>query len=253
MKRLLLALAFLLLLVFSAVGCQQELVEDTGPDPIELPELSPGVYMKAARMPSGTGVRYTISIPSGYDAATSVPLVVVLHYGGDVTAFYGRDMVDYFAAPALGELGAIIIAPDALEGGDWTTSRNEEAVVWLTKSALGSYAVDPDRVLITGYSMGGEGAWHIGGRNQDLFTAAIPVSGDPPRQSVSWSIPVYVIHSRHDEILPLEKTKAAVEKLRSEGASIELYIVDGLTHYDTAAFVKPLRRTVPWLQAHWSK
>jgi predicted peptidase len=170
-----------------------------------------------------------------------------------VTKYYGGDMLRELVQPALESLGAIIIAPDALEGRDWTSSLNEKTVVWLTQSALGSYAVDPNQVLITGYSMGGDGAWHIGGRHQDLYTAALPISGEPPRRAVSWSIPVYVIHSREDEVVPLEKTTEAVKELEGEGANIELYIVIGVNHFDTEEFAKPLSRALPWLKAQWGK
>ncbi len=40
-----------------------------------------------------------------------------------------------------------------------------------------AYAVDGDRVYLTGLSMGGEGTWHIGLRHPDLFAAIVPVCG----------------------------------------------------------------------------
>ena len=48
---------------------------------------------------------------------------------------------DFRFEPALRELGAIVAAPDALGGGDWTTSQNEDAVLWLTRAIMNSYAV----------------------------------------------------------------------------------------------------------------
>jgi predicted peptidase len=182
-----------------------------------------------------------------------VPLVVALHYSGEVTPHYGSGLIDGLVEPGLGELGAILVAPDALGGGDWTTSKNEHAVEWLTRSIVLSYAVDPKKVAVTGYSMGGDGTWFIGGRHQDLFTAAIPVEGEPPEKDVEWQIPVYVIHSTDDEIIPFGPVEEHIKRLKDQGVSVELNVVKGLTHYDTAAFAEPLQKAVPWLQAVWSE
>jgi predicted peptidase len=160
-------------------------------------------------------------------------------------------MLNQLVKPAFEELGAVIIAPDVLGGGDWNTRQNEQAVVWLTKSAMKSYPIDPKKVLITGFSMGAIGTWYIGGRHQDLFTAAIPVEGKPADEDLNWTIPVYVIHSTKDEVLPLAPTKRYVEKLKVNGANVELKIIDDLTHFETSRYVKPLKEAQSWLGRSW--
>src|SRR5262249_58742161 len=64
------------------------------PEPAELPRRAPGVHEGTASLPGGGTLRYTLSVPEGYDSKRPVPLVVALHYGGDVTPFYGRGMID---------------------------------------------------------------------------------------------------------------------------------------------------------------
>jgi len=162
-------------------------------------------------------------------------------------------MLDSLIKPGLGKLGAILVAPDALGRGDWTTRTNEQAVEWLTRSIVRSYAVDPSKVAVTGYSMGGEGAWYIGGRHQDLFTAAVPVEGDPAGKGLKWTIPVYVIHSRDDEVVRLGPVEKHVEQLKGQGTLVKLRIVDGRTHYDVEKFSRPLQEAVPWLEGMWGE
>ena len=218
-------------------------------EPSRLPTLKPGVNEQTATLPGGGTLRYTNSVPRGYDGKARVPLVVALHYGGDVTPFYGRGMIDGLVGPALKGLGAVIVAPDSL-GGDWTTEENERAVVWLTRSVLKSYAIDPKRVLLTGYSMGGQGTWYLGSRHQDLFTAAIPAAGGP-QGGTDWKVPVYVIHGKADEVLPLAATERHVEQLKAAGAKVELHVVPALTHYQTGRYAAPLREALPWLRKVW--
>jgi hypothetical protein len=118
------------------------LSDDAKPRPTaKLPDPKPGVHQQTVKFDNVT-VRYTISIPKDGAKKDPVPLVVALHYGGEVTPFYGRGMIDSLVGPAFAELGAIIIAPDSL-GGDWTQQKNEEAVLSLIDSALASYNVDP--------------------------------------------------------------------------------------------------------------
>ena len=253
MKRLLGAFGITLLAV-SVIACQLSggaSSDAPTAEPAQLTERPPGVHYETIAMPSGDTLRYSISVPPGYNRSQPVPLVVALHYGGEVKPFYGGGMLDILIQPGLGKLGAIFVAPDALGGPDWTSRKNEQAVEWLTRSILQSYAVDPRKVAITGYSMGGEGAWHIGGRHQDLFTAAVPVEGDPAGKRLAWKIPVLVIHSRDDEVIPIRPVEEHVQDLGNQGTMITLRTVDGLTHYETARFAGPLQQAVPWLQGMW--
>jgi predicted peptidase len=217
----------------------------------KLPDLKPGVHQQTVKFDSVT-VRCTISIPKDGAKKDPVPLVVALHYGGEVTPYYGRGMIDSLVGPAFAELGAIIIAPDSL-GGDWTEEKNEAAVLSLIDSALASYNVDAKKVLLTGFSMGGIGTWHIAGRHQDRFCAAIPIAGRPPKEEIKWEIPVYVIHSRADTVLPLEPTQQYVDAAKAKGAKIELVVLDGITHYQTGRFAKALKDAVPWIKKVWKK
>jgi len=110
-------------------------------------------------------------------------------------------------------------------------------------------------VLLTGYSLGGIGTWYVAGRNQDRFTGALPLSAEVPEESleVEWKIPLYVIHSRKDEIFPASRTEDAVRRLRERGADIEMAMIDGITHFDTGGFVQPLREALPWLRSVWNQ
>ncbi len=257
MKRPLPALGFLLFCFVLLAGCQKE--EPTATEVnLAVPELatlsvrSPGVYEETALMLPGKPLRYTILVPHGYDGTTPRPLVVALHYSGEVKPFFGRGMIDSLIKPAFESLGAIAVAPDALDGGNWTTTANEKAVLWLTRCVMKSYAVDPKKVLLTGFSMGGQGTWFLAGRHQELFKAAIPISGEPTGVPVSWSIPLYVIHSSNDEVMPLAATEKYVTDLKGRGGSVELKVVNGVGHYQTGKFARPLRETVPWLKRVWA-
>jgi predicted peptidase len=181
-----------------------------------------------------------------------VPLVLALHYGYDgakPAPYTGKGMIEAFR-PGLSGLGAIVVAPDAL-GGGWADARNEQVAVWLTRSAMKTYAIDSKKVVITGFSLGGEGAWFIGSRHQGLFTGAIPVAAPVAGGDVAWTIPVYVIHSDKDETVSYASAKKHADAVRGKGARLELKTVSGLSHYKTSAYGTHVGDAVKWLQAAW--
>jgi len=196
--------------------------------------------------------RYTIAFPTGYSENTPVPLILALHFAGHGTPFYGRMILEELVKPALGDLGGLIVAPDCTSDS-WSNPQSEADVLTLLDYVSSNYAVDPERVVVTGYSMGGNGTWYLAARNPALFSAAVVLSGWPPEEVglVDWQVPSYVIHSRQDELMPLEPTQFAVTSLAEKGAEIELMILDDITHFETFRFIEPLRSVFPWIEQVW--
>lgn len=199
-----------------------------------------------------TGQRFTIAVPNSYSSDQPVPLILALHYGGNVTPWYGRGVLEILVMPALRELEAIIVAPDA-NVGPWTSPQSEANLMELLDAIHANYNIDARKTLVTGFSMGGIGTWYIAGRNQDRFAAAIPIAGQPQADSVDleWSTPLYVIHSREDEVIPIGPTESAVEQLKSKGVSVEFVVLDGISHFQTDRFAEPLRDAIPWIEEAW--
>lgn len=210
------------------------------------------IYEKVVTLESGIKLRYAISIPKSYSRGKPVPLTLALHYGGRVTPFYGKGFLTLLVEPALKKLGAIIVAPDC-PGRSWTNSISEEAVMDLMSHIKSEYKIDSSRVVITGYSMGGIGTWYIAARHPHFFSAAIPISAlpDPKTIPIIKDIPFYVIHSLKDEVFPIDSVKSFVDRQKSRGAAIHLVEVDGISHYETHRFVKPLKDAIPWIKKIW--
>lgn len=59
----------------------------------------------------------------------------------------------------------------------WNAVHGERFVLSLIELAKAQYDVDPDRVYVGGFSMGGTGSWFLAGRHPDLFAGAAPYSG----------------------------------------------------------------------------
>ncbi len=196
--------------------------------------------------------RYTIAIPANYTGERPVPLVLSLHFGGTVTAFYGKVLLNMTVEPALRELGAIIVAPDC-NGDGWTDPQSEADVIDLLDHVYETYNIDPQRTLVTGYSMGGRGTWHMAARYPERFTAAVVMAGAPPTDAldIEWQVPIYAIHSRDDTVILFERTEPIVTQLQEQGVPVEFVVLEEVGHYDMAIFVELLQEAIPWIEQAW--
>jgi pimeloyl-ACP methyl ester carboxylesterase len=123
-------------------------------------------------------VAYLLYLPSTYDHATAWPLVVVGH-GGSAT----RDLAfaEWAARggmvpwrDAAEEFGLLLLAP--LSDRGWGAIGNSilfSAISRVTRECH----VDPDRIYLTGHSMGGHLAWRSAMNFADHWGAVSPMSG----------------------------------------------------------------------------
>lgn len=206
-------------------------------------------------MPGGGEMTYGISVPDDAqdaDGEHRLPLILALHPGGARTAYYGSSFMSGIVQPALSDWNAIIIAPDA-PTRSWATDVSESAVLALIEQVADQYAVDRRRVLVTGFSLGGRGTWFFATRHADLFTGAIPIAGSPAQDSLAdlGSMPVHIVHSRDDEVVPFGPAAKAAAKLKEDGHPVSLTELSGVGHFNMGAYIEPLRQAGDWMVEQW--
>ena len=205
----------------------------------------PGIHDLEVEQPAGKR-RATLSLPSG--DPSGAPLVLVLHYGGEPSGFYGRPLLEMLVLPALRDLGAVFIAPVA-QGGDWTTPHNRDAVLALLDDIERSFGTDASRVIVVGYSMGAIGTWHLLDHCPGRFAAAVPLAGPAPALDAPLRTPVHAINSTADQLFPADATRAAIDALAAAGAPAAITLIDGADHYAVPRFGAALASLAPWIGA----
>lgn len=207
-------------------------------------------------IPLGRGlqVRCTLAVPD--PSSSPVPLVLALHYGWDGSAppaFYGGGLLTGLVGPALAPLGALIAAPDC-PNADWAAPESEAAVLALWDHLRNAYPIDSQRTLVTGYSLGGMGAWHLASRYPERFRAAVVMAGWPAVGAVERiRVPLYLLHSRDDEVVSSAPTEAAAAALHARGQAVELVVLEGISHYEPGQFGRPLQAAAAWVQRVWAE
>ena len=212
----------------------------------------PGFYDIETSSEQGRDTRFTLSIPERpRDHPGKPPLVLVLHYAGEPTRFYGRPLLEDLIEPAFRSLGAYYVAPESVDG-QWHTEVNEAFVMNLLNEVIEAYDLDRGRVVVAGYSMGAIGAWHFITHYPSTFSAAVPISGFP-RGAQECTVPVSTFHAQSDEMFPMSFLKSLVSDLLARGCSVQMTEVDAQGHYDLNGFTDALGTVPEWLHEIWGK
>ena len=188
--------------------------------------------------------RFTISLPPENIKYYECLLVIILHYGGEPTPYYGRPLVENLYKKYWTNLDAIFVAPEIL-GASWTTPINEHFVVSLTKEMSKMYNIKDSRICISGFSLGALGSLFFTEHYPEIYKACIPIAGF---QSVESRIdrPCLMILSEDDEVFPINKCQG-FDNLHADIDST-IITVRSKGHYDIQGFNKGLEKAEKWLQ-----
>jgi predicted peptidase len=178
---------------------------------------------------------YRLARPLAVEAGTRYPLVLFLHGAGERGTDNDRQLIhgvpQFLSTENRAKYPCFLIAPQCPPGQRWVEvpwdaeshvqpkERSEPArlTLELIDQAIGDLPIDPDRIYLTGLSMGGFGAWDLLARRPDLFAAAAIVCGgaDEATAEKIKHIPVWVFHGAKDTAVQPARSRrmaAALEK-----------------------------------------
>jgi predicted peptidase len=174
----------------------------------------------------GHGLRYRIFGERKMKRSKDVgyPLVVWLHgRGGDVMTPEQPGQARVFTGDEnFRKRPCFVIAPQNPDQLGWNGAK-ADGVVEIVEELLKNLPIDPDRVYLAGYSMGGYGTFHILAQEPKLFAAGVPIAGggNPGSASNFKKVPVWVFHGAKDPTVPVSQSQAMVEALKKERAEVK--------------------------------
>ncbi|MCA9060473.1 MAG: hypothetical protein KDA85_18310, partial [Planctomycetaceae bacterium] len=167
--------------------------------------------------------RYRLLAPPEIADGQKYPLVIFLHGAGE----RGTDnlaQLKYFPTQMAQPLWrsrfpCYVLAPQSRSDRrwvevDWSSPDDPvmpeqpgeqlQVVMQLIEKTLQDEAVDPDRVYLTGLSMGGFGTWDLAIRRPEWFAAVGPICGgaDPSQLPALKNLPVWLTHGDADTVVP---------------------------------------------------
>lgn len=187
---------------------------------------------------------YGLRLITPADTMTAKPLVLGLHWAGRGEIF--KTFSSCLVEPAFKKLDAYVIVLDA-EEQVWYTPKNEKKVLALMEAAFKHWKVDRAKVIVTGYSDGGNGSWYFAEYHPDIFKAAIPIASSYlPNSRIN--VPVYMIHGNNDELFNADDSKSYALRSKKQGTDVTIRMVNDLSHYEACAYWENLRASIPWLK-----
>ena len=119
---------------------------------------------------------YGLVIPENYDGSKPVPLYVWLHGRGDKNTDLHFIVERMTKVGQIAPPGAIVLHPFGRHCVGFKFA-GEIDVLEAMDDVQQHYKIDPRRIVLMGFSMGGAGAWHIGAHYADRFCAISPGAG----------------------------------------------------------------------------
>jgi predicted peptidase len=180
------------------------------------------------------GYKYLLYLPQNYGREQkSYPLIMYLH-GGSLRG----DDVERLRTSGLPQIvdqdtsfPFIVVSPFCPAGEIWTDT---DMLIGILDMVMSQYAVDSERIYLTGHSMGGRGALYLAYKYPDRFSAVVAIS---PYSAISaWAqrlkgIPIWIIHGAKDELVPLGESETMVKALKDVGGNVKFTILAERDHF----------------------
>ena len=167
---------------------------------------------------------YVVYVPRDYDPRKPWPLILFLHGAGERGDDGLRQTeVGIGHAIRLSPKGfpCLVVMPQCPEKVWWDAVASDIETA-LTQT-LGEYNVDPQRIYLTGLSMGGFATWMLGAQKPEVFAALMPIcgGGNPEDAPALASTPIWAFHGADDLTVPPEKSREMVDAVREAGGSVK--------------------------------
>ena len=210
---------------------------------------------------------YRLLKPKNIEEGKKYPLVVFLHgageRGGDNVAQL-KFLPAWLSEPeAREEYPAFLIAPQCPKERTWGSVNWDQqpyryaeqpvdemrAVLGALRQVMAKHPVDPDRVYLTGLSMGGFGSWELATRHPELFAAVAPIcgGGDTSRVEPLVGLPLWAWHGAADEAVPVERSREMIEAVKEAGGEPKYTELPGVGHNSWTPAYQREDGVLPWL------
>jgi predicted peptidase len=187
---------------------------------------------------------YVVFVPHDYDGTKAYPVILYLHGAGATKSYKFKEVrlpTEYGIGPAIRQqektFPFIVVfpraegyrAPDFTWGADSPNGRRALAIL---DEVMRTYKTDPERVYLTGLSMGGEGAWSLAAAHPGRWAAIVPIcgQGNPQTAEKIKDVPCWCFHGEKDEDVKVEESRDMIAALRKAGGNPKYTEYPGVGH-----------------------
>ena len=186
-----------------------------------------GFLLRSFKDDSGSH-KYTVFVPHGYTPSRKWPVILFLHGAGErgndgvLPTQYGlgpliklREASFPFvvAFPQSEEMKGRLLKGWSLDGADG------QRALKILEQVEKDYSVDTKREILTGWSMGGFGAWEMAAAFPDRWHSVVPLSGGGEE---AWgeklkNVPIWAWHGARDKTVLPEQSRRMITAVEAAG------------------------------------
>ncbi len=174
---------------------------------------------------SKQGLLYQFFGNPKWDPTKRYPLVINLHgsgsSGNDNEKQMGGATKVFTSSENQAERPCFMLAPQCPDQNIGWKKEVADHLMELIADLVEKLPIDPDRIYLTGSSMGGFGTWSLAAKYPNVFACAVPLcgSGDPKTAEQLKTIPIWAFHGDQDPMVPVERDRAMNTALKAIGAN----------------------------------
>ena len=201
------------------------------------PESAPagGRFEKCRYISSidGAAIDYALWYPADYDPSRPWALIVFLHGSGEGADWLAptRPGASIPVKTTKPDLPFLVVFP--LLRGTWSINGPAEVDVLETLTDVQTRAnVDPNRIHLTGLSLGAFAGWAIAAHHPDRFASlSLFAGGGSPEFAGSLRhVPTWVFHGSADGNVPVKESVRLVQAMEAAGSPVRYTELPGVGH-----------------------
>lgn len=201
--------------------------------------------------------KYVVFVPKSYTPDKKYPVILFLHGAGE----RGNDGLKQtlvglgpIVKQQANDFPFVVVFPQAenmkelLRGGWLAGTTDSKRALKILDTVIKDYSIDTSQQILTGWSMGGYGAWSLAAAHPKRWSAVAPLAGGAkPDLAVKLKqVPVWAFHGAEDRaVLPAESTKI-INAIKQAGGNPRFSEISKVGHdVWKVAYTKPL---FDWMQ-----
>jgi len=209
-------------------------------------DVSTGFLFRSIKN-EGLELKYAVYLPRAYDPSRAWPLILFLHGSGESGTDGSRELAQGLPRELVSnpDLWPFIVIIPQKPSQDTEWEQYELDLMTMLAHARREYNVDPERLVLTGLSQGGHGAWVLAGRHRELWAAVVPVCGYGTTQNTKpgvfngtvaelahgiGTLPLWAFHGEADDVVPVAETRTMIAELEKAGAKPRVTVYPGVGH-----------------------
>jgi predicted peptidase len=215
-------------------------------------ERTTGFINRVYKGADGIEAKYVVFVPHGYHGDRLYPTILFLHGAGE-WGTDGQKQVEVGLGPAIRKreknFPFLVVFPQS-QKKTWPVDLNNQEqlrdllATWSDQDVEGrralailaevakDYRVDPERVYLTGLSMGGYGTWSLAASHPDRWAAIAPICGGGEVRTAPTikDLPCWCFHGDADTAVPVKRSREMMKELWDAGGHPNYTEYPGVGH-----------------------